>query len=199
MMASNFPSSLDSFTNPSSTDAMDSVSVPHASQHSDLNDAVEALQAKVGADSSAVTTSHDYKISQLEALGSATAFTPSWANLTPGNATEEFYYAITNNVMTVMGKIDFGSTTSVSGVIGMTLPAGATTYDVRGTMGGAFYLDNDGPDYEGVIRPLGTTLMRFYFYDVVGSGVQVSSADATNPFTWATGDSLRVGFTVLLS
>jgi hypothetical protein len=43
------------------------VSVPHASQHSDLNDAVEALQAKVGADSSAVSSSHDYKIAQLEA------------------------------------------------------------------------------------------------------------------------------------
>ena len=63
-MASNFPSSLDTFTNPSSTDAMDSVSVPHASQHSDLNDAVEALQAKVGADSSGVASSHDYKIAQ---------------------------------------------------------------------------------------------------------------------------------------
>jgi hypothetical protein len=66
-MASNFPSSLDTFTNPSSTDAMDSVSVPHATQHSDLNDAVEALQAKVGADSSGVASSHDYKIAQLEA------------------------------------------------------------------------------------------------------------------------------------
>lgn len=67
-MASNFPTSLDAFTNPSSTDAMDSVSVPHATQHSDLNDAVEALEAKVGADSSAVTSSHDYKIAQLEAI-----------------------------------------------------------------------------------------------------------------------------------
>jgi len=67
-MASNFPSSLDTFTNPSSTDAMDSVSVPHATQHSDLNDAVEALQAKVGADSSGVASSHDYKIAQLEAI-----------------------------------------------------------------------------------------------------------------------------------
>jgi hypothetical protein len=66
-MASNFPSSLDTFTNPSSSDAMDSVSVPHATQHSDLNDAVEALQAKVGADSSGVASSHDYKIAQLEA------------------------------------------------------------------------------------------------------------------------------------
>jgi len=67
-MASNFPSSLDSFTNPSSSDAMDSVSVPHATQHADLNDAVVALEAKVGADSSAVTSSHDYKIAQLEAI-----------------------------------------------------------------------------------------------------------------------------------
>jgi hypothetical protein len=66
-MASSFPSSLDAFTNPSSTDAMDSVSVPHATQHADLNDAVEALEAKVGADSSAVSSSHDYKIAQLEA------------------------------------------------------------------------------------------------------------------------------------
>jgi hypothetical protein len=198
-MASNFPSSLDSFTNPSSSDAMDSVSVPHATQHSDLNDAVEALQVKVGADSSAVTSSLDYKVAQLEASGTATAFTPSWSNLTPGNGTENFHYAITNDVMTVMGKIDFGSTTSVSGAIGMTLPASATMYDIRATMGGVYYLDDNGPDYEGVIRPLGTTLMRFYFYNVVGSGVQVSSADATNPFTWATGDSLRLGFTVLLS
>ena len=67
-MASNFPGSLDTFTNPTSADALDSVSVPHATQHSDLNDAVEALQAKVGANSSAVTTSHDYKIAQLEAI-----------------------------------------------------------------------------------------------------------------------------------
>lgn len=67
-MASSFPTSLDTFTNPTSADAMDSVSVPHATQHSDLNDAVEALEAKVGANGSAVTSSHDYKIAQLEAI-----------------------------------------------------------------------------------------------------------------------------------
>ena len=136
---------------------------------------------------------------QLNSIGEATAFTPSWANLTPGNATENFYYAITNNVMTVMGEIQFGSTTSVTGAIGMTLPASATTYDVRGPMGGVLYLDADGPDPDGVIRPLGTTLMRFYVYEVSGSEIITSSVDATTPFTWATGDSIRVGFTVLLS
>ena len=60
-MATNFPGSLDTLTNPTPTTSM-SGSLSHDGQHSDLNDAVEALQAKVGADSSAVTSSHDYKI-----------------------------------------------------------------------------------------------------------------------------------------
>ena len=63
-MATNFPTSLDALTNPSGTDSMSSPS--HAGQHTDANDAIEALQAKVGADSSAVTTSLDYKIGALE-------------------------------------------------------------------------------------------------------------------------------------
>jgi len=64
-MAINFPTSLDVFTDPSASDQLNLPS--HSGQHTDLNNAVEALEAKVGADSSAVTTSHDYKIAQLEA------------------------------------------------------------------------------------------------------------------------------------
>jgi len=59
-MATNFPTSLDSLTNPSATDTLDSP--PHDEQHADANDAIEALQAKVGVDSSAVTSSLDYKV-----------------------------------------------------------------------------------------------------------------------------------------
>lgn len=62
-MSTNFPTSLDALTNPTSTDRVSTVG--HASQHANINDAVEALQAKVGADSSAVTTSHDYKLSEV--------------------------------------------------------------------------------------------------------------------------------------
>lgn len=64
-MATNFPTSLDTFTNPTSSDAMNSVTVPHATQHANINDAVEALEAKVGVNSSAVTTSLDYKVTDL--------------------------------------------------------------------------------------------------------------------------------------
>lgn len=41
-MATNFPSSLDSFTNPTDSDTLDSPN--HASQHADVNDAVEAIE-----------------------------------------------------------------------------------------------------------------------------------------------------------
>lgn len=61
-MATNFPSSLDALTNPIGSDTL--ASPDHAGQHADSNDAIEALQAKVGVDSSAVVTSLDYKVAQ---------------------------------------------------------------------------------------------------------------------------------------
>jgi hypothetical protein len=48
-VATNYPSSLDNFTNPTSTDTLDSATVPHASQHADINDAVEAIETALGA------------------------------------------------------------------------------------------------------------------------------------------------------
>ena len=65
-MATSFPSGLDSFTNPTAVDTLDSP--PHDTQHADANDAIEALQAKVGVNSSAVATSHDYILNQPTAL-----------------------------------------------------------------------------------------------------------------------------------
>lgn len=62
-MSTAFPTGLDTLTNPTATDKVAVVS--HASQHANANDAIEALQAKVGANSSAVTTSHDYKLSEV--------------------------------------------------------------------------------------------------------------------------------------
>ena len=63
-MATNFPASLDSLTNPSSSDPLNNPS--HSAQHANANDAIEALEAKVGIDGSANTSSLDYKVAQLE-------------------------------------------------------------------------------------------------------------------------------------
>jgi len=63
-MAVNFPDTLDEFTNPSSNSSVENPS--HSQQHSDANDAIEALQAKVGVDNSTEVTSLDYRVRALE-------------------------------------------------------------------------------------------------------------------------------------
>jgi hypothetical protein len=63
-MATNFPEELDSFINPLSTDSVAVVS--HSEQHSNANDAIEALEAKVGKDGSTDPVSLDYRVSALE-------------------------------------------------------------------------------------------------------------------------------------
>ena len=47
-MATNYPNSLDILQNPSATDALNSSLVPHHLQHTNANDAIEALQTVLG-------------------------------------------------------------------------------------------------------------------------------------------------------
>jgi hypothetical protein len=47
-MSTQYPNSLDNFLNPTATDTLNSPIVPHADQHSNLNDAVEAVQTVLG-------------------------------------------------------------------------------------------------------------------------------------------------------
>lgn len=72
-MATNFPTSLDSLTNPIGTDSMATVS--HAGQHTNANDAIEALEAKVGINGSAVNTSFDFKLSTVATGDKAVSLT----------------------------------------------------------------------------------------------------------------------------
>lgn len=62
-MATNYPGSLDSYT--TKQDNIDTVSASHIN---DLQDAVVALETKVGADSSAVTTSIDYLLKNTSSV-----------------------------------------------------------------------------------------------------------------------------------
>jgi plastocyanin len=62
-MATNFPTSKDTLVNPNPSDSVQVVS--HAAQHANANDAIEALETKVGIDGSTDVTSHEYKIANL--------------------------------------------------------------------------------------------------------------------------------------
>ena len=62
-MAINYPESLDTLSNPNSTDKLSNPS--HSEQHANANDAIEALQTKVGVDNSADPNSLDYKVNDI--------------------------------------------------------------------------------------------------------------------------------------
>lgn len=66
-MSTNFPTSLDTFVNPTGTDLLENANnaLDHDVQHSNANDAIEALEAKVGIDGSADQDSLDYKLSGI--------------------------------------------------------------------------------------------------------------------------------------
>ena len=59
-MATNFPGNIDSFTNPTGTDHLDDVPVLHSEQHSNLNDAITAVETKVGIDFSNTNNTLDF-------------------------------------------------------------------------------------------------------------------------------------------
>ncbi len=73
-MAINYPTSLDTFTNPASTDNLDTTGVEHDVQHSNLNDAVEALEAKVGITNSSTNTTHEYLLQHAHAPGASATY-----------------------------------------------------------------------------------------------------------------------------
>ena len=64
LVATSFPNDLDSLMNPNGNDPLSNPS--HSEQHINANDAIEALQAKVGVDGSENVNSLDYKVSDIE-------------------------------------------------------------------------------------------------------------------------------------
>ncbi len=64
-MSTPFPTNLDTTTTLPTESASTPLSVNHVIAHTNIADAVIALETKVGVNSSAVTTTHDYKLSEI--------------------------------------------------------------------------------------------------------------------------------------
>ncbi|CAB4161534.1 hypothetical protein UFOVP772_56 [uncultured Caudovirales phage] len=106
-MAINFPTSLDNFTNPVSGNTLDSPS--HSLQHSDINDAVEAMQRKVGVGTAVAGSASAGQVLTISAAGTSTWSTPT----TPG-----FVQVVPASVAvgSGSGSVDANGTISFSGV-----------------------------------------------------------------------------------
>ena len=168
-MTTNFPSGLDAFTNPSATDAMDSVTVPHASQHADLNDAMEAVQTKLGVGAGTI--------------GTWTSYTPTLTNFTVNSLTAR-YARVNNLVYLTLGF----SVVSVSGVPVISLPvAGQYTQPFAG--GTVTFLDQGAGWFFGLSNNNGTNL-EIYGSLASTTYLGLAATSSTVPFTWATNDGI---------
>jgi hypothetical protein len=120
-MATSFPTSLDSLSNPEPGTRRDvSGALGHSTQHTNVNDAIEAIEAKVGVDDSAVTTSLDYRVGALEDIGLVYAQTVASAALSGNTSTANFdqTYTLPANTFAVgtVVTINFGGiVTAVNG------------------------------------------------------------------------------------
>jgi microcystin-dependent protein len=142
-MATNFPTSLDALTNPTSGQALNSPS--HSGQHTNSNDAIEALQAKVGVNSSAVTTSLDYKMRINNPVGEialwATSTAPTGWLIADGSAISRSTYSALFAVLSTTYGVGDGSTTfnlpNLKGKVPVGRDASQVEFDTVGETGGS--------------------------------------------------------------
>ena len=127
---------------------------------------------------------------QLNSVSEVTAFTPSWTNFTPGNATESWYYTQVQDFVYIQGTTTLGSTSSVTGAITLANPAGGTVVGTLTTQGLFEYVESGGVRSFGSAVVSGGAFVSVYF-NVSGSLIGRNTCSATAPFTWGTGDVLK--------
>ena len=130
---------------------------------------------------------------ELNGIGEYTAYTPTFTNLTVGNGTVSFRYGRVNKFIHVIGRVTFGSTTSITGSVTATLPVTAS-YDGLQTIGLTRVTDNSGSTYQGRVTLSSSTLFGPNVDNVIGTRIEAQGYSATIPFTWTTSDSINVSY-----
>ena len=181
-MAITYPTTLDVFTNPTSTSLL--TSPDHAQQHSDINDAVEALEAKVAIGNTV--------------LGTYTAYTPGTFGMVLGNGSIVSAYCRVNNMVHYFGKLTWGSTTTATNAsFQVPINIHSDMNFVGYALGTSNCYDTSvGTWYGGIVSASGNAGI-VYPGPMASSGayIQWAGLSSTVPMTWATGDYMTWNMT----
>ena len=127
----------------------------------------------------------------LNAIGTWTAFTPSWNNLTVGNGTQDFAYCLINNVMLLNGSLTLGTTSVMGSNPSFNLPASKTVQ--RPAIAGVVARDSGvATRLFYAVPSAGSTTIAFNYWTPAGTVINASGVSATSPWTWANGDYIRI-------
>lgn len=141
-------------------------------------------------------TSYNTLLTAIQAAW--TTYSPTWTNLSVGNGTVTARYRQIGTLVETRITIVFGSTTSISGAVSVSLPVTRATY--AGTAGltalglARFFDTSGGAASEGAAMNVSTTTVRLQVWKSDGTYLTSADLSSTVPFTWATGDEINVQF-----
>lgn len=124
-----------------------------------------------------------------------TSFTPTWANLTVGNGTVTAFQITIGNLYTYYINLVFGSTTSVAGHIKIPNPVTSAGYaTIASPISKVICYDSSAAKQYEAYGETGDSGTRnnLLISDVSGTYPDATVVNATQPFTWAVNDELRV-------
>jgi hypothetical protein len=162
-------------------------------------------QIAVAAGATTITNSNITDLRNLANLTNITnasqSWTPSWTNLTVGSGTLVAKYKQIGKMVFVRGKLILSSTT-ISGIVAMSLPVKASSdYVAEQSLGEASFIDTGNQVYAGKTRFVDTATVDFAdIGTLTGSNPVNTTANAGNrittaaPFAWGNGDVLTFQF-----
>jgi hypothetical protein len=134
----------------------------------------------------------------IQTIGPAwTSWTPTWANITLGNAVQTSAYQRIGRFIYFRAALEFGSTTSVTGSPTITYPVTPINYRTTTTsnvvtIGTVNYRDATGSQHTGSAAFNSTTVMGLTTIRVSGADATYAAVSSTVPFTWAQNDGIYI-------
>jgi hypothetical protein len=123
-----------------------------------------------------------------------TSYTPTWSNVTIGNATVNFTYKQIGKVVFVRGKATFGSTTSVSGNMQISLPVTANS-NMLDLPSGILRTQDAGVDnWYGWVLFIETGKVELIVGRTDSTYFKGAAMNATVPYTFGNGDLIYLSF-----
>jgi hypothetical protein len=137
---------------------------------------------------------------ELNAAGAWTSFTPSWTNLTVGNGVVSAAYSKFNKILFVRVYFDFGSTSSLTSNLQMTLPASLTQNTASQEVIGHAQITKTGVFATlGLVAVNTSTTVKIQTWLSSGTYPSVRNVEPTVPVVFASDTNVSFEFTTRLA
>jgi hypothetical protein len=127
--------------------------------------------------------------------GTWVSYTPTFTGITVGNGTLDGIYSRLGNTVFARVALNFGSTTAVTGAVTVSNPvtAGSPNYDFIGDCA-LWAFGTSGQLIIGKCWAASPTATTIFAANSSATYLGLTDLSATVPFTWATGNFIRIDF-----